>query len=228
MKALECFLRQKRWSNNISQFSLLSFIKKEKPLPCPNILKHLRLVKKLEKQGYADDMEIPKNLKTLLGLYLREKEKHSQIGPTNPVDRVGLNFTEELEKSILVWHVATNISMPTFEELLTVSETYLNQRQLVNEEDNNNDIKIFLKNRLPGLLRKLNEQALEERWKIISWTWLEMLPYAAIKCRGIQHAQHLKNGGEFLSHVSGFSVLLEITHEDLHHTHQMLQDYSIR
>ncbi|KAK1570595.1 hypothetical protein Q3G72_004215 [Acer saccharum] len=284
MKAIECFRTQKRWSNNMSQFSLLSFIMKEKPLPCPNILKHLCLVKKLEKQGYAADMEIPKNLKILIGEYLREKKKHSQIGPTNsiPMDPVGLNFTEELEKSILAWHIATDtryeldgddikqhgrafelhcrlicqisrymfyllvlypnmisdgsmneITLPSilwaarsitftskieacqhFEELLTVSETYLNQRQLVNEEDNNNDIKIFLKNRLPGLLRKLSEQALEERWKIISWTWLEMLPYAAIKCRGIQHAQHLKNGGEFLSHVSGFSVLFEITHED--------------
>ncbi|KAK0594879.1 hypothetical protein LWI29_001472 [Acer saccharum] len=228
MKAIECFRTQKRWSNNMSQFSLLSFIMKEKPLPCPNILKHLCLVKKLEKQGYAADMEIPKNLKILIGEYLREKKKHSQIGPTNsiPMDPVGLNFTEELEKSILAWHIATDtryeldgddikqhgrafelhcrlicqisrymfyllvlypnmisdgsmneITLPSilwaarsitftskieacqhFEELLTVSETYLNQRQLVNEEDNNNDIKIFLKNRLPGLLRKLSEQ----------------------------------------------------------------------
>ncbi|KAK1575877.1 hypothetical protein Q3G72_009082 [Acer saccharum] len=67
-KALEPFLTQKRWSNNMSQFSLLSFIIKEKPLPCPNILKHLRLDKRLEKQWYAADMEIPNNLKTLIGL----------------------------------------------------------------------------------------------------------------------------------------------------------------
>ncbi|KAK0596505.1 hypothetical protein LWI29_016350 [Acer saccharum] len=110
-KTLKCFRTEKRWSNNMSQFSLLSFIIKEKPLPCPNILKHLRLDKKLEKQWYAADMEIPNNLKTLIGLYLREKEKHSQIGPTNsiPVDLVGLNFTKELEKSIIAWHVATDI-----------------------------------------------------------------------------------------------------------------------
>ncbi|KAK1578449.1 hypothetical protein Q3G72_030350 [Acer saccharum] len=257
-KTLKCFRTEKRWSNNMSQFSLLSFIIKEKPLPCPNILKHLRLDKKLEKQWYAADMEIPNNLKTLIGLYLREKEKHSQIGPTNsiPVDLVGLNFTKELEKSIIAWHVATDIrymfylvvlhpnmisdgskiqiTLPSilwaarslkftskieacqrFEEFLTVSETYLNQLQLVNEEDNNNDIQIFLKNKLPGLLRKLSEQmSLEERWKIISWTWLEMLPYTAIKCRGLQHAQQLKNGGEFLTLVLGFSVIFEFTHED--------------
>ncbi|KAK1575182.1 hypothetical protein Q3G72_003278 [Acer saccharum] len=284
-KTLKCFRTEKRWSNNMSQFSLLSFIIKEKPLPCPNILKHLRLYKRLEKQWYAADMEIPNNLKTLIGLYLREKEKHSQIGPTNsiPVDLLGLNFTKEFEKSIIAWHIATDIryeldgedikqhgqafelhcrlicqisrymfyfvvlhpnmisdgskiqiTLPSilwaacslkftskieacqrFEELLTVSETYLNQLQMVNEEDNINDIQIFLKNKLPGLLRKLSEQmSLEERWKIISWTWLEMLPYAAIKCRGIQHAQQLKNGGEFLTHVLGFSVIFELTHED--------------
>ncbi|KAK1576842.1 hypothetical protein Q3G72_016928 [Acer saccharum] len=284
-KALEPFLTQKRWSNNMSQFSLLSFIIKEKPLPCPNILKHLRLDKRLEKQWYAADMEIPNNLKTLIGLYLREKKNHSQIGPPNsiPVNPLGLNLTEELEKSIIAWHVATDIryeldgedikqhgrafelhcqlicqisrymfylvvlhpdmisdgskiqiTLPSilwaarslkftskieacqrFEELLTVSETYLNQLQLVNEEDNNNNIKIFLTNKLPGLLRKLSVQmSLEERWKIISWTWLEMLPYAAFKCRGTQYAQKLKSGGEFLTHVLGFSVIFELTHED--------------
>ncbi|KAK0596564.1 hypothetical protein LWI29_016812 [Acer saccharum] len=227
-KTLKCFRTEKRWSNNMSQFSLLSFIIKEKPLPCPNILKHLRLYKRLEKQWYAADMEIPNNLKTLIGLYLREKEKHSQIGPTNsiPVDLLGLNFTKEFEKSIIAWHIATDIryeldgedikqhgqafelhcrlicqisrymfyfvvlhpnmisdgskiqiTLPSilwaacslkftskieacqrFEELLTVSETYLNQLQMVNEEDNINDIQIFLKNKLPGLLRKLSEQ----------------------------------------------------------------------
>ncbi|KAK3220127.1 hypothetical protein Dsin_014097 [Dipteronia sinensis] len=291
MKALECFRTQNRWSNNMSQFSLLSFIMKEKPLPCPNILKHLCLDKKLEKQRYAADMEIHNNLKTLIFLYLQEKAiaQRAQIPPrvdSIDVGHMGLNFTEELEKSILAWHVATDIryeldeedvkrhghafelhcglicqisrymfylmvlhpnmisdgsmnqiTLPSillaarsleftskieacqrFNELLTISETYLYRRRLVQSEgenDNDNDIKIFLKNRLPKLLRTLSQQALEERWKIISWTWLEMFPYAAIKCRGIQHAQHLKNGGEFLTHVWFMaSVLIGFTHED--------------
>ena len=234
-KALQSILTQKRWSNNMSQFSLLSFIMKEKPLPCSNILKHLRLDKRLEKQWYAADMEIPNNLKTLVGLYLREKEKHSQIGRPNsiPVNPVGLNFTEELEKSILAWHVATDIRYELdgeeikqlghdfelhcglicqisrymfyllvrhpdmisegsmnqiklqsillecrsivwaarsqqftskieacnfLEELLTISETYLDQRHLVLEGNDDNDIKIFLKVRLPGLVIKLSKQ----------------------------------------------------------------------
>ncbi|KAK1572436.1 hypothetical protein Q3G72_032615 [Acer saccharum] len=111
VKAHECFLTQKRWSNNMSQFSLLSFIIKEKPLLCSNIPKHLRLDEKLEKQWYAADMEIHKNLKTLVCEYLQKKVDDSQIGPTNsiPVDRVGPDFTEELEKSILDWLVTTDI-----------------------------------------------------------------------------------------------------------------------
>ncbi|KAK3220128.1 hypothetical protein Dsin_014098 [Dipteronia sinensis] len=290
VKVPGCFLTQKRWSNNMSQFSLLSFIIREKPLPCPNILNRLRLDKQLEKQWYVADMEINNNLKTLIFLYLQEKAivRRSRIPPSDdniPVGHMGLNLTEELEKSILAWHVATDIryeldgedikrhghafelhcrlicqisrymfylmvlhpnmisdgsmdqiTLPSilwaarslkftskfeacqrFNELLTDSETYLYRLRLVleGENDNENDIKIFLKNRLPELLRKLSQQAPEERWKIISWTWLEMLPYAAIKCRGIQHAQHLKNGGEFLTHVWFLvTVIFDFTHKD--------------
>ncbi|KAK1575974.1 hypothetical protein Q3G72_009829 [Acer saccharum] len=292
-KALKCFLKEKRWSTNMSQFSLLSFIIKEIPLPCLNFLKHLRLDKSLTKQWYAVDMKIPNNLKKLICLYLQEKSK-SRNGPTDdsvPVDPVGLNFTEELEKSILAWHVVTDIRYELdgeeikqlghdfelhcglicqisrymfyllvrhpdmisegsmnqiklqsillacrsilwaarsqqftskieacnfLEELHTVSETHLDQRHLVLEGDDDNDIKIFFKDRLPGLVIKLSKQmSLEERWKIISWTWLEMLPYAAIKCGGIQHAQQLKNGGEFLTHIWFLvTVLFQFTHKD--------------
>ncbi|KAK1571507.1 hypothetical protein Q3G72_018375 [Acer saccharum] len=241
-KALKCFLKEKRWSTNMSQFSLLSFIIKEKPLPCLNFLKHLSLDKSLTKQWYAIDMKIPNNLKKLICLYLQEKSK-GRNGPTDdsvPMDPVGLNFTEELEKSILAWHVTTDIrheldgeeikqlghdfelhcgwicqiSRYMFYLLVRhpdmISEGSMNQiklqsillayqQHLVLEGDDDNDIKIFFKDRLPRLVIKLSKQmSLEERWKIISWTWLEMLPYAAIKCGGIQHAQQLKNGGEFL------------------------------
>ncbi|KAI9160039.1 hypothetical protein LWI28_004522 [Acer negundo] len=250
-------------------------------------------------------MKIPDNLKKLICLYLQEKARgqtnclylqeksKGRNGPTDdsvPVDPMGLNFTEELEKSILAWHVATDIRYELdveeimqlghnfelhcglicqilryifcllvlhpdmisegsmnqiklqsillacrsifwaarpqqftskieacnfLEDLHTVSETYLDQRRLVLEGDDDNDIKIFLKDRFPGLVIKLSKHELEERWKIISWTWLELVPYAAIKCTGIQHAQHLKNGGEFLTHVWFLvSILIKFTHKD--------------
>ncbi|KAK3410729.1 hypothetical protein EUGRSUZ_J02754 [Eucalyptus grandis] len=41
----------------------------------------------------------------------------------------------------------------------------------------------------------------EEKWWIISRVWVEMLAYAAVKCKGLHHAQQLPQGGEFLTHV---------------------------
>ncbi|KAF8011357.1 hypothetical protein BT93_J1837 [Corymbia citriodora subsp. variegata] len=40
-----------------------------------------------------------------------------------------------------------------------------------------------------------------EKWKIISLVWVEMLAYAAVECKGLQHARQLRRGGEFLTHV---------------------------
>ncbi|TXG68492.1 hypothetical protein EZV62_003427 [Acer yangbiense] len=44
------------------------------------------------------------------------------------------------------------------------------------------------------------------RWKMISEVWLEMLAYAAQNCDWKEHAQHLRNGGELLTHVSVLMV----------------------
>ncbi|XP_043689400.1 uncharacterized protein LOC122640308 [Telopea speciosissima] len=41
----------------------------------------------------------------------------------------------------------------------------------------------------------------EERWKIISGVWVEMLSYAASNCTGKHHAQRLSDGGEFLTKI---------------------------
>ncbi|XP_052193736.1 uncharacterized protein LOC127802087 [Diospyros lotus] len=43
--------------------------------------------------------------------------------------------------------------------------------------------------------------ATEERWGIISNLWVEMLCYAAMQCEVKRHAQELRHGGEFLTHV---------------------------
>ncbi|XP_052193619.1 uncharacterized protein LOC127802030 [Diospyros lotus] len=47
------------------------------------------------------------------------------------------------------------------------------------------------------LMQKLNE----ERWEIMSSMWVEMLCYAAKECKLKYHAQELRHGGEFLTHV---------------------------
>ncbi|KAF8011303.1 hypothetical protein BT93_J1804 [Corymbia citriodora subsp. variegata] len=41
----------------------------------------------------------------------------------------------------------------------------------------------------------------DSKWHTISRVWVEMLAYAAIKCKGHQHAQQLRQGGEFLTHI---------------------------
>ncbi|KAK3220456.1 hypothetical protein Dsin_014426 [Dipteronia sinensis] len=45
-----------------------------------------------------------------------------------------------------------------------------------------------------------------EKWDMISEVWLEMLAYAAQNCDWKEHAQHLRNGGELLTHVSVLMV----------------------
>ncbi|KAL7264632.1 hypothetical protein ACSBR1_002568 [Camellia fascicularis] len=39
------------------------------------------------------------------------------------------------------------------------------------------------------------------RWRIIVDIWIEMLGHAASQCKGRYHAQQLRRGGEFLTHV---------------------------
>ncbi|KAM3694123.1 hypothetical protein ACB098_07G034100 [Castanea mollissima] len=43
--------------------------------------------------------------------------------------------------------------------------------------------------------------SVEKKWEIIKGVWLEMLIHAASQCRGRDHAQQLRRGGELLTHV---------------------------
>ncbi|KAG5560918.1 hypothetical protein RHGRI_004075 [Rhododendron griersonianum] len=42
----------------------------------------------------------------------------------------------------------------------------------------------------------------EQKWKVVSHVWVEMLSYAASQCQWQYHARQLTNGGELLTHVS--------------------------
>ncbi|XP_056159018.1 uncharacterized protein LOC115691551 [Syzygium oleosum] len=52
---------------------------------------------------------------------------------------------------------------------------------------------------LASQLDKIEKQ--EDKWKLISEVWVEMLCYAASNCKGSYHAQQLRRGGELLTHV---------------------------
>ncbi|XP_075649650.1 uncharacterized protein LOC142620110 [Castanea sativa] len=47
--------------------------------------------------------------------------------------------------------------------------------------------------------RTLNQ--MDEKWEILSKFWVENLAYVATLCQGKNHAQQLRKGGEFLTHV---------------------------
>ncbi|KAK8481725.1 hypothetical protein V6N11_055831 [Hibiscus sabdariffa] len=42
----------------------------------------------------------------------------------------------------------------------------------------------------------------EEKWKVISEVWMEMMVYSASRCSWTEHAQQLRHGGELLTHVA--------------------------
>nr|GEW54727.1 hypothetical protein CTI12_AA564490 [Tanacetum cinerariifolium] len=63
------------------------------------------------------------------------------------------------------------------------------------------------------LASSLKEMKREDMWKITSQVWIEMLAYAATHCRGFEHAQQLRKGGEFLTHVWLLMAHLGITEQ---------------
>ncbi|KAL5824225.1 hypothetical protein ACOSQ3_020288 [Xanthoceras sorbifolium] len=56
-------------------------------------------------------------------------------------------------------------------------------------------------------------QSLEQKWEIISEVLVEMLTYAANKCRWKEHGQQLRKGGELLTHVRLLMVHLGLSEQ---------------
>ncbi|KAI8537815.1 hypothetical protein RHMOL_Rhmol09G0053000 [Rhododendron molle] len=52
--------------------------------------------------------------------------------------------------------------------------------------------------KLASQLKKYGE---EQKWVIIVQVWMEMLGHAASQCKGRHHAQQLRRGGEYLTHL---------------------------
>ena len=61
------------------------------------------------------------------------------------------------------------------------------------------------------LAKSLRGLAIEKRWELICNVWVEMLCYAACKCRWNNHAKQLTRGGELLTHVWLLMAHLSIT-----------------
>ena len=51
------------------------------------------------------------------------------------------------------------------------------------------------------LAKELNQLEKNQKWKLISKVWVEMLSYAACHCRPASHAQQVSKGGQLISFV---------------------------
>ncbi|KAK3220387.1 hypothetical protein Dsin_014357 [Dipteronia sinensis] len=53
------------------------------------------------------------------------------------------------------------------------------------------------------LVNEVNDesQSIEDKWEFIKSTWMDTLGYVARNCKGNEHAQQLRRGGELLTHV---------------------------
>ncbi|XP_042506979.1 uncharacterized protein LOC122083288 [Macadamia integrifolia] len=75
----------------------------------------------------------------------------------------------------------------------------LDAQILIRDDEANESKSVLLEAHKLAKLLQLYEK--EERWKIISGVWVEMLSYAASNCSGKHHAQRLCDGGEFLTKI---------------------------
>ncbi|GAY51978.1 DUF4220 domain-containing protein [Citrus sinensis] len=121
-----------RWSRKMCQLSLLSFIVVEhepKPLPCRKILKLLGIEKKLEKQWWVAYEEVPEDLKEVIFRFFEEKARETKPWESNSkssfimvpraqgnvddddklITEAAPNFEDDLGKSILFWHIITEV-----------------------------------------------------------------------------------------------------------------------
>ncbi|CAK7324213.1 unnamed protein product [Dovyalis caffra] len=123
--------RNPSWSKSMGQFSFLSYFLNEKPMDFEGILKLLKINEKLEKQGYVAYREVPEDLRKRLitgsRKYRERLETFSSnlsgkrilehfggslvlVGLESNYDTLHRTITMGFQQTILVWHIATELS----------------------------------------------------------------------------------------------------------------------
>ncbi|XVF58365.1 hypothetical protein PTKIN_Ptkin07bG0060600 [Pterospermum kingtungense] len=69
-------------------------------------------------------------------------------------------------------------------------------------------------------LGQMEDWGIKKKWEMMNEVWVELLAYAAVHCSWKEHAQQLRKGGEFLSHVC-----LLMAHLGLSQQYQTQQQY---
>ncbi|GMP42307.1 hypothetical protein CsSME_00012098 [Camellia sinensis var. sinensis] len=205
--------KNKRWSEVMGQ-SRLNFCNKDKPtkshLPLHRVdlsIKEL-IICQLGKISQNDlEGETPQAYTIKRGEWTLEKYG------------LDANWSIVLEfgKSIVVWHVATDIcydsepksskSVPNIVETTKILSYYMMHLLLFCPtlpfcNNGENVDKFFEEAQFNGekLAPSLDEKG-NNKWEIMSSMWVEMLCYAASCCSVEQHVQELRRGGQFLTHV---------------------------
>ncbi|GMP42220.1 hypothetical protein CsSME_00012036 [Camellia sinensis var. sinensis] len=205
--------KNKRWSEVMGQ-SRLNFCNKDKPtkshLPLHRVdlsIKEL-IICQLGKISQNDlEGETPQAYAIKRGEWTLEKYG------------LDANWSIVLEfgKSIVVWHVATDIcydsepksskSVPNIVETTKILSYYMMHLLLFCPtlpfcNNSENVDKFFEEAQFNGekLARSLDEKG-NNKWEIMSNMWVEMLCYAASCCSVEQHVQELRRGGQFLTNV---------------------------
>ncbi|KAL6282875.1 hypothetical protein ACE6H2_013804 [Prunus campanulata] len=118
----------KRWSNTLAQYNLITFCLKAKPTKCISVQKFLFIYRLLEKYRYKELADIPTELKELIFEQLQEKSrigsnveasKRKQVcarrgdqvlQKAHCLKELGWTINEvEFDQSILLWHIATDL-----------------------------------------------------------------------------------------------------------------------
>ncbi|KAH7565614.1 hypothetical protein JRO89_XS09G0234500 [Xanthoceras sorbifolium] len=132
-------------------------------------------------------------------------EGHSSLEMTRPeADREEISQSASFRiVSIEDADMSTGEAMDSDQEEITrkrkaCSQLLRNCSVLANRYSNKSSI-VFRK--AMEIVKTMNTLPQEKKWETIGYAWLEMLVYAARKSKVDEHAEQLRHGGEFLTHV---------------------------
>eukprot|EP00257_Ricinus_communis_P010067 XP_002529493.2 uncharacterized protein LOC8287653 [Ricinus communis] len=121
--------RNKRWSNSMAEYNLISFCLKDRPIKFSGFFKCLCIHDMVEKHQYKVLDRVSPELKRMVFEQLVEKSKNPLdmniskqlcarrgdhvLRETGCFDKIGWSIETEFDQSILLWHIATDLCFYT-------------------------------------------------------------------------------------------------------------------